>query len=505
MSLILNNKIKDMLDSKNFRIININNIIRSWSPSTRVSGVQPCDVRFMSPAQETKSHVALLNGSCQEDFIIDNIPSSGIKINKPGTYYFSNNIIWSPSDNYNIAISIESNDVIIDFLGCILECYNPNNYDVIGIHSNSVSNISIINGEIKNMCRYGISFNESNNIVLNTLYINGLTINNLNERNLTPSGIFCNKCNGIIINKCSIENINVTSDSSAGIQLSYSQNANISNCFIHNMINNDGAAQGLSYFSCENINTTYCNIDNIQTFFNGNILTTGHTVLGICPFLSSDLIFDYIQISNLIGCCDDCHGVSLFISSFITFKNSFVSNILDGFITNTGAKATGIEIYGSDIIIDNCVVENVKSINPQDKQCAGFSCAGYNIEFNNCIAKNIIVVNEFGEPDFDNIGFGIGFGWAPDPRPEFRYIYSYNITYTDCSSYNCQVAFDTWNHINSFWKNITSYKCINDILIQTNGSRNISCSCCSECNPPINITLFNNTLNNTFSNIINII
>jgi len=445
------------------------------------------------------------NCSQCSDFYIEEINENGIKIDKSGTYYFLNNITWTPTQDYQIAISIECDNVIINFSNYILECNNPNNYDVIGINSNTVSNITIINGEIKNMCRYGISLIETTNIILDKIFINGITIKNLNIRNLTPAGIFCNKCINITINKCSIENIKVKTDSSAGIQISNSEIGNISNCYIHNIINLDGAVQGLSYFASEFINTSYCVVDTLQSFFIDNILTTGHTVLGICPFISSDLIFDNMNVTNMIGSCDDCHGASLFICTSIIFKNSYVSNIIDGISSsNSGAKSTGIEVYGNDIEINNCFVENVKAINPQDKICSGFSCAGDNIKFINCISKNVIVVNEFGETNIKKLGFGTGFGWAPDPRIEFKDIYSNNIKYQNCSSYNCQVGFDTWNHIDSIWKDITSYNCDENILIQSNNSRTISCNCCSECNPSIFTVLYNNASNNIINNSINI-
>ena len=444
------------------------------------------------------------NCSQCSDFYIEEIKENGIIINKPGTYYFLNNIIWTPSQDYQIAISIECDNVIINFSNYTLECNNPNNYDVIGINSNLVSNISIVNGEIKNMCRYGISLNETTNIILDKIFINGLTIQNLNIRKLSPAGIFCDKCINITINKCSIENIKVKTDSSAGIQLLNSELGNISNCYIHNIINLDGAVQGLSYFGCEFINTNYCIVDFLQSFFIDNILTTGHTVLGVCPIISSDLTFDNIKVTNIIGSCDDCHGVSLFICSSILFKNSNVQNVIDGIGLNTGAKSTGIEVYAIDVEINNCIVENIKAINPQDKICSGFSCAGDNIKFINCISKNVIVVNEFGETNIENLGFGTGFGWAPDPRIEFRTIYSNNIKYINCSSYNCQVGFDTWNHIDSSWTNILSNNCDENILIQTNGSRTLSCNCCSECNPPLYVVLFNNASNNIINNSINI-
>ena len=51
---------------------------------------------------------------------------------------------------------------------------------------------------------------------------------------------------------------------------------------------------------------------------------------------------------------------------------------------------------------------------------------------------------------------------------------------------------------------IAEYNCDENILIQTNGTRTLSCNCCSECNPPLYVVLFNNAYNNIINNSINI-
>jgi hypothetical protein len=41
---------------------------------------------------------------------------------------------------------------------------------------------------------------------------------------------------------------------------------------------------------------------------------------------------------------------------------------MGSFATQTGAKATGIEIYASGVKVIKCTVKNITAINPQDKQ-----------------------------------------------------------------------------------------------------------------------------------------
>ena len=98
------------------------------------------------------------------------------------------------------------------------------------------------------------------------------------------------------------------------------------------------------------------------------------------------------------------------------------------------------------------------------------------------------------------IGYGTGFGWAPDPRPEFIFP-SKNILYENCCANNCQVGFDSWYHIDSVWKKICACCCGISVLNLNNSQRTISCNACSECNPPIVITLTNVAKGNKFINV----
>ena len=227
-------------------------------------------------------------------------------------------------------------------------------------------------------------------------------------------------------------------------------------------------------------------------------MTSGHTVLGFCPIFCYNLTFNDCKAIDLIGTCDDCHGMSVFLDDLVRVNNFYATNIYDGISkSNSGAKATGLEVYGINVIVCNSTVENVVAINPQDKQASGFSAAGEAIIFDNCVSKNVKVVDANNVPN-KKLGYGCGFGWAPDPRPEFRIIYAFNVSYLNCRAIECQVGFDTFNHIDSKWINAKCLDCEKCIYVQKCGTKTISCNPCSECNPSLQVTLFNMESGNKF-------
>ena len=184
----------------------------------------------------------------------------------------------------------------------------------------------------------------------------------------------------------------------------------------------------------------------------------------------------------------------------ILVKDCCVNNVKDGIGQNTGAKSTGIEVYGSGVVVEDCCVSNISAINPQDKQCTGFSCAlADGVKFMNCKAVNVNVYDENGNQN-SCIGYGTGFGWAPDIRPEFVFP-SINILYEKCCAKNCQVGFDSWYHIDSTWKNIGTCCCGISVLNLNKSQRTLSCNPCSECNPPVVETLTNVAKGNKFMNV----
>ena len=306
---------------------------------------------------------------------------------------------------------------------------------------------------------------------------------------------------GVTVTGCTVKNLNVTADASAGIQLLRAFGGTVSACQVSGLVNNDGSIQGYSCMYSSDITTSNCTSSDFQSHFNGNTKTMGHTVLGFIPMLSIGLKFEGCTATNMTGCCDDCHGMSVFVVALVEVSGYTADTVTDGVTpTNTGAKATGLEVYGAKVLIKNCTVKHIKAIKPQDKQSAGFSAWGEGIEFTGCSASHVTVAAAPGEDEKKtaDLGHGVGYGWAPDPRPGFRDIGAYKVEYNDCSADHCEVGFDTWFHVDSKWIGPSYTNCGTDILVQPGGKRTLSCNPCSECDPPISVTITNIASGNTY-------
>lgn len=219
--------------------------------------------------------------------------------------------------------------------------------------------------------------------------------------------------NAVVVDKCKVKNINVKTGSCAAIQMTATVNSSISNCHISNLLNRDGACTGIGHLLCDFATVKSCKLDRLKSEFIDNLNTEGHTAIGLIPFISTNLWLTDCKISNITGCCDDAHGISVFECTNALVKNCKVFSVLDGLSAAlTGAKATGIEVYGSDIQVIDCKANSIFAINPQDRQATGFSTAqGSRIQFINCKAKNVKVYNSIGFED-TSVGYGTGFGFS---------------------------------------------------------------------------------------------
>jgi len=441
----------------------------------------------------------------QVGFIISEIPPEGILLNKSGTYSFDRNIDWYPIKD-TIGICISSKNVTLDLKSFSFRCINPNNFETIGIKAFSSNNLEIKNGKIIGMGLSGVNAELCNHVLFKSLIVKNINTNNI-VKYTTPTGFKTSFSENIKISKCVVCDISVRVGSFSGFEIAESINSKLSKCVVNKVKNLDGAAVGYSQFLSIISSMKCCKAMNMQTFFNGNTNTQGHTCIGFSPFFSVKLQIINCSVKNIIGTCDDAHGFSMFVCEGPIFiKDCSVDNVQDGVGKNTGAKSTGIEIYSSDVLVTDCTVANIKAINPQDKQCTGFSVSGNliggeatNVKFYNCKAKNVNVCDENGNYN-SCLGYGIGFGSPPDPRFEFQVPCS-NITWEKCYAENCQVGFDSWWQKNSLWTNLCTFKCGISILNMNNSQRTVSCNTCSECNPPKVITLDNVAKNNVFNNI----
>jgi len=439
-----------------------------------------------------------------ENFVIDEIPPSGIFINTPGTYTFKKNIAWHPETDGS-AITILANDVVLNMQGFTLKS-STTNFKTIGVSAVASENLKIINGKIKNMGLAGIQCTFCANVSIKYIEVDGLNAEDI-VNFVVPTGILASECLNVIIDKCTVKNIDVRTASCAGIQLTATLISKVTNCKVEDLLNRDGACSGIGHILCDDLLIQSCYLNNITTTFINNLNTQGHTAIGIIPTLSINIIIDKCVVSNVTGCCDDAHGMSVFLCQNASVTKSKVAHVLDGAgAAGQGAKATGIEIYGDNVTVSDCFVKDIIAINPEDKQATGFSCGASNgVRFIRCKAKNVQVYDANGKQDA-SLGYGTGFGWAPDPRPNLLKP-AVNVLYQGCFAKHCQVGFDSWFHIDSVWDKVTSIE--NDIAILNLGDdaqRILSCGPCSECGctfitcfpTPYIVTVNNVAQNNTF-------
>lgn len=434
------------------------------------------------------------------------IPENGWLINQPGAYTMTDNCTWCPL-SAGSAITIAADNVQLNLGGNTLSVQLPadtttDQYNGITVNpgaSEFVAGVTIYNGAVSGANFYGIQAYMTAGLILSQLNITQIIYTNTQEALITPAGIYLKECANFNINSCVVSDINVNTASCAGIQTILCCEGVVSGCRISGLQNQDGGAQGYSYIFSMDIGTFNCSCSDFTTNYLGNTQTTGHTSIGFIPMLSANLVFGYCSSQNITGCCDDAHGMSLFLVYNVLVNEFTADGVNDGPSPyNTGAKATGLEVYGSFISINNSRVSNIRATVPQDLQAAGFSAWGDTIQFNGCAAANVRVLDAAGQPD-TAVGYGTGYGWAPDPRKAFNNAPASNVQYNNCVSTNCQVGFDTWNHVNSAWKDFTADDCGQfNLDLPAGAVRSLSMNQCSEkpADQPSPVTIRNQAANN---------
>ncbi len=430
------------------------------------------------------------------------IPENGWLINEPGTYTMTGDCAWTPKSP-GAAITILADNVVLDLGGFVLSVQVPagsGTEKFNGVNVALSSNVTVQNGTISGANYYGLQATFADTVNLFALNVTSLSYKDKITQNATPCGIFMGGCGNIQILDCSVSNIDVLAASCAGIQLIACQQGTVSNCGISQLKNQDGGAQGFSYLLCKDIRTTRGSCDDFVTDYQGLTITSGHTSIGFIPILSKKLHFDGCSSTNIKGCCDDAHGMSLFLVKEIIVNNFKAHGVTDGPAPyNTGAKATGLEVYGDNITVNNSQVDNIHATMPQDLQAAGFSAWGDAITFNNCSADDVQVLNASGQPD-TKLGYGTGYGWAPDPRTLFKHTMADNVQYNSCSSTNCQLGCDTWNHTNSIWTVFSAVNCGQCCLnLPAGATREFTMNQCSEkpSDEPSPVIITNHAANNS--------
>lgn len=472
------------------------------------------EVRASGAVQDSTSVVEMAP-AIQETPSITEIPPEGICIEKPGTYSFADDITWEPTLP-GAAITIKCDGVTLDLNGNTLTVSPSRSSQESGIPE--LVGVSTLEAELVGVkveitapgyeppedpavfetpSKEALSDTaiasrqESASVIIQSgkivtpmrgIYCSGVTGLSLLSLTISggsdgsepvattgrPAGIFIEKCTNAVLVGCTVENMTVTAPTYCGVLVGETIVVTIAGCTVQGLLNRDGSARGFSFYHCVGIMCGANAVSDVTTEYQGIIDTGSHTSIGYLPMESIGAIFLGCSAENITGCCDDCHGMSVFIIAEVLIADFTARNIVDGrFIRNTGAKATGVEVYGWGIQVENCHVSGVTAYRPQDLQCAGYSSWGADITYKDCTAQNVQVWDrQNGTPD-TAWGYGIGFGWAPDPRPELRDGNATKVSYVGCSASNCQVGFDTWKHVSSSWSGVTVTSCTVPFLIES--------------------------------------
>ena len=373
---------------------------------------------------------------------ISEIPEGGLCIFESGHYRLTNDIIWKAGEEATAAICIFADDVTIDLNGFALHIEPWSLKSQIAAilvwdDKSDRQNVTIKNGNIINAGYRGIWAHGVSKLTIEDLLISGLTFNDLDTRTAFPAGIYINQCADVTISSATVQYGYVTADVAAGIVLMKSLGAAVTDCNISNFTNNDGSMQGYAAYESKSILWTGCSVEQLQSFFHANIRTGGHTAIGFMPCICAELEIIDCSARNIIGSRDDCHGMSIFICAEAKASGFFADTVVDGPAPyHIGAKATGLEVYGWGVTVENCEVSNIFANCPQDRQSAGFAMWGSDINVKGCVANNVQVFDAQGEPSTEH-GLGVGFGWAPDPRPEFCHTPAEKVLYEACVAQEC--------------------------------------------------------------------
>lgn len=413
---------------------------------------------------------------------ITEIPASGYIIDQPGRYVLEKSCTsWNPTPKAIAAIVIQCSDVEIDFKGNgIAQGANPNPM-VHGIAiidpEGTCFNVSIKNGTLFGMGLSGILAVNTENLSITGIKVEGLAYSGYEQ---LPAAFSFLMCNSYLIKQCMATSISVTAKVAGGFMVIASKTGILTQCTVENFTNNDGVACGFPYVLSDGIITEHCTARSLTTYSANNVKSDfGHTCIGYMVTDCTALIYNHCSSHHMHGCCDDCHGMSMWPGNNVQITNFHAHDVHDGLgPQKTGAKATGIEVYGTNVTVKDCEVKNITAIVPQFAQAAGFSALGNNITFENCKAHGVKVLDADSIPSTFS-GYGTGFGWAPDPR--INNPAAVQISYFHCVADDCQLGFDTWDHQQSRWEHVSALKTPIIQLIQpTSTERVLSQNFCSE-------------------------
>lgn len=296
---------------------------------------------------------------CNFIITIDDLP---LTISDPGVYNVCGDLYWQPSYPDQAAITVNSNDVVINFQGHTLSQVDPTQADCVGLLVNpGFYNLQFLNGTIENFSTYGTVIFGAQEVTIDGLNNIFCGYNGTFDYSGGSGGIIIVEVSDLIIRNCNFNNNYSTSTANGqnyvtGCQMNIVQQALIQNCnFNFNSYDTGYADIELAYVSgidiedCLGLRIENCN-------FNQNT-GSGNAVQETIFLGGTDI--------SLIDC-----------------------QILDNFGTGNDVNA-GIFANARDVLIQNCAVLNFLTQSPTN-QTSGIYCNdSANIVINGCTVQNI--------------------------------------------------------------------------------------------------------------------
>ncbi len=384
-------------------------------------------VQAFHKSQSSKSsHKSHRKGSCLKKYILncDHFGKKGVVLTRPGYYCLSENVAFKPYYEHVPAITIKSDDVILDLSTHVLsQC--PASFDgfddISAIVVESGYNfVTIKNGRIHDFSNNGVLVKSDNlspddhhGIVIENIIVNNCgkidTATDLAPYN-ARSGIGVYGTTDCIIQNCEISGITSLIDTEA-ISTFFTDNILIKNCLAH-----DNSSDPDSGFT-EGIELNFFNNAIVEGCAgNKNI---GSQTVGIIPLVGTSLVIK------------DCQGNEN-VSNFPTVERAFsagiaVYNVDGGVLTNSQGNfnvaksenldlrkfCTGIQVAESNIEVSNC--EASFNLATSDTGLSGGGCVGFDINtVNSCVLKNCTAEGNSNYSIDQNGGGGGVFGFDCD-------------------------------------------------------------------------------------------
>ncbi|AYV82544.1 MAG: hypothetical protein Hyperionvirus1_123 [Hyperionvirus sp.] len=407
--------------------------------------------------------------------------SGGYIIDRPGNYYFGEDIVFSAKNDNLVAITITASNVNLDLNSRSLQGVNN---ATIGIFVGNQNNITIRNGLITGFLIYGISvLPNSNFFILENLFFS--LIGGFTSFVTIIAAVLLAGCSNITISKCKIyQLVNVSEDipNLYGLFLFNCTEFYIDQTTIAFCQSSTGST-GLFLNLCQSGKINNCIVNRIQS--QGSLISEQiqFFTIGINVLQCSDISIDGSNVSLLSVNGGIAWGINIELSlepfASCTVNNSNISQIFC-FNGIEGSIASGMRIFNFRTV--NVQNTSVTAILANGGIGIGFSENASTVNFTNCHASHIQSTDK-----------AIGFGYDTSRATDDEFSISLGTVWKECIADSCEIVntpnkgitsgFDLFRHIGSTLKDSISqnnqYGLLNDggviipPVLPNNSSKNI--------------------------------